>query len=445
MNRNQEYRDLLAELDAVDVPGGVVRRAVRRARRRRVLHSLASAAAAFALFALAVNVSDTAAYACSRVPGLRELAEFVRLDRSLSDAVEHNYVQTIGQEQSADGVTAVVEYLIVDQKTVTVFYRLRYNDDSRELNADIQFYQADGSALPPHYSGGNGWGAASGELRNAELGFPDTAVPASLLMTMNISEAGPRTEPLPVEEYDPWADVFSEPEPILTFRFLLEFDPFFTEQGRTVEVNQSFVLDGQTIRLKSVELYPTFLCLNVEGDPANTAWLTRMSFYLLSDDGARFDAGGTLVSIGSPDTPEMISYRADSTWFYDASRMTLYVTGAQWLDKGKETVHVDLAHARADDMPEGTALESCIRENDRWVVTIDIDGQPGQAFLTGLYYDADGNEYSIQKGSFTSDGTGGGKQSFPLEGYPYDEVWLSAGYSRIWNAETPVEVPIPLR
>ena len=40
---------------------------------------------------------------------------------SLSAAVEHDYVQPVEQSQSADGVTASVEYLIVDRKQVSIF------------------------------------------------------------------------------------------------------------------------------------------------------------------------------------------------------------------------------------------------------------------------------------------------------------------------------------
>ena len=64
------------------------------------------------------------AYACSKVPGLRELAEAVTFSRSLTDAVNNQYVQPISLTQTQNGITASVDYLIVDQKQVNVFYRL---------------------------------------------------------------------------------------------------------------------------------------------------------------------------------------------------------------------------------------------------------------------------------------------------------------------------------
>ena len=85
MNRTEEYQALLAELDA-DVPGldTTLDRAYKKRNRRRnlVLRPLAGIAACFALFVLLVNFCAPVAYACSLVPGLRELAEAVTFSRS---------------------------------------------------------------------------------------------------------------------------------------------------------------------------------------------------------------------------------------------------------------------------------------------------------------------------------------------------------------------------
>ena len=133
MSRMDEYKEWMAELEQM-VPAleGTLERAKKRRRRnKRILQPVLGMAAAFALFVLAVNCSVTVAYACSRVPILRELAEAVNFSKSLSDAVENEYVQPIDLVQESNGVTAAVEYLIVDQKQVNVFFRITADDETK--------------------------------------------------------------------------------------------------------------------------------------------------------------------------------------------------------------------------------------------------------------------------------------------------------------------------
>ena len=128
MNRQQEYWDLIRELDQPPAAlEGSALRARARAKRRRAGRrwgiSLGSAAGVCAAFVLAVNTLPTFALACGKVPVLRELAAAVAFSPSLSAAVEHDYVQYIGQSQSFEGLTLTLEYVIADAQQMVVFYR----------------------------------------------------------------------------------------------------------------------------------------------------------------------------------------------------------------------------------------------------------------------------------------------------------------------------------
>ena len=458
MNRNVEYERLMEELDAVPVPAGGVERALRRARRRKYLtRPLAGVAAAFALFVVLVNASTTVAYACSRVPGLRELAAAVTFSRSLGDAVENEYVQPVKLEQSANDITVRVEYLIVDQKTVTVFYRF-LSERYPNLSEDPVVLSSDGDSPPPCSYGPNNWGTPNGELRSMFIDFVSDDVPPALRLRLKLrdmDERGPSGPPTGSIWDDPHEQ---EPDYIAEFEFLLEFDPYFTAQGRHFASAQSFTLDGQTLHLTNVDVYPSYLSFTIRGDGANTAWLESLQFYLVTDKGERFDTvSNGILSVGNPDTPEMISFRADSTFFYDADAISLYVTGAEWLDKDVETIRVDLKNAAADFMPEGTEFISAEREGNHWVVTVLKESGSAQSFMSD-YYDAAGNSYELRE--WTSSATllgstplgltearapeGYTYESFPLKDYPYDEVWLTPRYTGRSSPETPVVVSVPL-
>ena len=240
----------------------------------------------------------------------------------------------------------------------------------------------------------------------------------------------------------------------------MEFDPYFTAQGRHFASDRSFTVGGQTLHVTNVDVYPSYLNLTVRGDGANTAWLESLTFYLVTDKGERFDTvTNGILSVGDPDTPGMISFRADSTFFYDADAISLYVTGAEWLDKDVETIHVDLKNAAADFMPEGTELISVERDGNHWVVTVLKESASAQTFLSD-YYDAAGKAYELREWASSSTLLGSTPlglaeaprapegytyESFPLKNYPYDEVWLTPRYTSRSSLETPVVVTAPLK
>ena len=142
MNRNEEYKALLAELEQVPesldntAERALARQNASRKKRRAWGISCGSFAACFAAFVLLVNLSVPFARACGSIPVLRELAKAVAWSPSLSAAVENEYVQPMGQSQTVNGITATVEYVIVDQKQLNIFFTLNAGGYDN-LNAEM--------------------------------------------------------------------------------------------------------------------------------------------------------------------------------------------------------------------------------------------------------------------------------------------------------------------
>ena len=130
MNRNAEYQALLTELEMTPpaleytVQRAVTRKKTSQKKRRLLGVPLGSLGVCFVGFVLLVNLFPPFAYACGRVPLLRELAKAVAWSPSLSAAVENEFVQPMGISQTKNGITATVQYLIVDQKQVNIFFTL---------------------------------------------------------------------------------------------------------------------------------------------------------------------------------------------------------------------------------------------------------------------------------------------------------------------------------
>lgn len=458
MNRNEELKQLCLELDEA-VPGldASLEKAKRRKQRRNlVIRPLGSLAAGFAIFVLLVNYCAPVANACSRVPVLRELAAAVTFSRSLSDAVENDYVQEMNLTQTKNDITAEIAYLIVDQKQVNVFYRLN-SDKYRNLDADPDVRDADGETASG-YVLSSSWFAGDGGLQHISIDYVDADVPDSLRLILRVRDLGGREADEEAPEQLVEDSFFDDPDPLPEyleeFDFLLEFDPTFTETGKVIPLNWEVVLDGQTILMETLEIYPTHLRLEVRDDPGNTAWLKDLDFYVRTEDGMVFSSdisGITATGDGEGDSESMVSYRTESNYFYDAEELSLVITGAEWLDKSRERMWVDLATGESDPLPEGVTFEKAEKQINGWYVIFRVEhreGEPMQQVFGFTAYDGEGNSYEINRSGTTygePDENGDYTyylSQFPLKDYPYEEVWLEPTYTHFWDAAEPVVIEV---
>lgn len=457
MNRMKEYRDLLQEIEG-PVPAleqTLERARQRKARRNRIIRPIAHIVAAFVIFVTLVNFCAPVAYACSKVPILRELAEAVTFSRSLTDAVENEYVQPLYLSQTDGEVTASVEYLIVDQKQVNVFFRLD-SDTYTNLGVYPVVLGADDNYLQSSY-GLNEWNVPNGELQSITIDFIEEDVPDSLKVKLNISDMsafpdGTATEIASESVVDAMFEEVEtgEPEYVARFDFLLEFDPEFTATGKVFPINQTVVLEGQEITFTEMEVYPTHLRVNIEDSVDNTAWLKMLNFYIKTDWGMKFEAvSNGITATGDVDSPTMVSFRADSTYFYDAKHFEIVITGADWLNKDMEKVYVNLETGETGQLPEGVELHSVSKSNGGYLMEFRADyREPDHLHqvFSSKYFDAEGTEYNIN--SWTSTHGEANEDSeityfverFPLKGYFAEEVWLCPIYSHVWTAEEPIKV-----
>lgn len=502
MNRMEEYSNLMQELDMAvsEAHNSVIKlddtynRAYRKMIwRKRVLKPIVSVAATFALFVLLVNVSAPVAYACSKIPILKELAEAVTFSPSLTTAIDHEYMQPLGLIQTDGDVEANIAYLIVDQKQVNIFYTLD-SDVYTQMNADIKVLNGDGAAPPPCSYGPNDWDKPNGELRSITIDFVEENVPNSLRLQldvldysapqeelMNVSaedklhdfseEAIAETESIQKDIAEEVSDEVSEtvyddryiheffnPEGIdegdyiAHFDFLLEFDSEFTTSGKIYEMNETILLDGQKIIIKNVEIYPSHMRVNIEDVPENTAWLKRLDFYIKTDYGMRFEpVSNGVTATGSGDSKTMVSFRADSSYFYEAKKMKLVITGAQWLRKDMEKVYINLKTGETDEMPEGVKFHYAEKTELGWILelkSIQKEANTHQQILSTDYYDEADNRYEIRSwtsGSAIKDEESNEEynvDSVALKDYFDDEVWVCPLYSHEWVAAEPVEVDV---
>ena len=470
MNRNEEYEALLSELEETPLKldftlerAQLKREAQKRRSRKAIFTPLGTVAAVFAVFVVLVNLSPTFAYAAGRLPVLRDLAKFVAFSPSLSAAVENEFVQPIGLEQTANGITARIEYVIVDQKQLNVFYTLS-SEAYPHLTSYLKISSADDRFLEGYSIVSGSIDAENGQLRKATVDFSKGTMPDSLVVKLQpfVSESQDNTTEATLPSTGSYESSFFEdnytvPETVAEFSFTISFDSSFTTACEIINLNKSFTLDGQTLILSSVEIYPTHMRFVFDDDENNTAWLKELKFYVEDEHGERFGGISNGVSaFGKEGSPMMGTYMLESTFFSKSKHLTLCITDATWLDKDMERVHIDLENKTADVLPDSAEFESAEKMESGWLLTFSslIPKSGGNSQIwTSTYYDPNGTEQNIGTMSFSSGffdpetgehqtPNGRGEQMFALKDYPYDEVWLCPTYSSRTTLDTPLSIEI---
>ena len=431
MNRQEEFLELKQQLTQLPPElEGTARRAQQRAHRRRMGRrltiSFGSLAGVCAAFMIAVNTMPTFAVACGRIPVLRELAAAVAFSPSLAAAVEHDYVQYVGQTQTIEGVEVTVEYVIADAQQIVVFYR---TDGPASYSVSCGLQDGEGRELQGYsvIGSSSALGFDTG-LKQFEIHCKDLELPETLVMKLKLWES-----------YDSGSDRQLEG----SGTFQLHLNPEKTAKAVVIPVEQWIELDGQRLLVDRLELTPTRTLLYLDHDPGNTAWLQSLDFWFTTPDGTIYDQrDGAVTASGDAEHPGFYTYYFQSLYFTEhPERLTLQIGEAVWLDKAQPTLQIDLTDgAWTRTLPQGVTDVSVERLNDmvQLVVTTGIERMP----LDDIFTAPDGSSFDCRGYSYhTADGPEEPAQYFyNLTGYDWDTVTASLSYTEISAPEQPVTI-----
>lgn len=464
MDRKKEYDLLIKELEEVPIALEYsVPRIQARVKNNR-WHQwlgvpLGGGVAFLFIFTLLVNSVPLFAQSCSRIPLIKELVRLVDFSPSLSTAVDHDYVQPIEKEQTINDITARIEYLIVDQKQVNVFYTL---DSKMYHNMEItpRLSGINGVLLEGYSVSSGNYGTPNGELNYMTIDFVEQDVPDQFSLIMQLHDNGDRfQEAVIIEDNEMNLQERHElPTPISTFTFDLELDPYYTAQGEKLIIGEQIVIDGQRLTLEEAEIYPTHMRITFDDEQNNTAYLTSMSYYIENEKGKRFNKiTNGITATGKKDSPMMASYRLESAFFSQSKELTLYITDVEWLDKDKQRVKLDLVNKTAEYLPQGVTFENAERKENGWYLTFGAEEYKENStydIWRSNYYDEEEKEYTYNSWSTHSETYEDEQEekdiqvpkmfsvNIPLINYPYDTVYMLPNFSRHVQLEEPVAIKI---
>jgi len=348
MNRNDEYLNLIKELDSnSEKIDNLYKKANKRLIKKHVTAAvtatLSTVASLLILFIILVNNVNSFAYACGSVPILKDLAKFVAMSPSLSAAVEHQYVQPIELSKTQNDITASIEYVIVDQKQVNIFYSL-HTEKYKALDTKPEVFDKNNKFLECALSYGDP--NETNDLKMITLDFIDKNVPDFISLKLNVKDIGEyfKEAEIKANNTDDVLDSHNrtneeESEYLTEFEFDIELDPNYTAQGQTLILNKEFEVDGQILVLSTVEIYPTHMRINFADNDKNTKWLKALNFHIKDEKGKIFDKISNGISAtGSTDSPMMVSHRLESSFFAKSKELTLFIDEVTWIDKKDNTI-----------------------------------------------------------------------------------------------------------
>lgn len=449
MNRMEEWEALHRELEQTPPElAFVTTRLKARAKRGKTLRFFgvpaASLAGAFAAFVLLVNTSLPFALACVNTPFLKELMAAVAVAPSLKAMVENDYIQPVELTAEKDGASMTIHYLAYDGNEVHIFYTAFYNGSDR-VEVWPDYYQADGEPFGS-ISYSSGMPPQEGELGHLNLHFYARETPESLHMKVGLL---PRNEALtgevaptqaPADEWDNPDDRNKE-KPAVVLEFDLRFDPQFIRAKKSFAPKADLTVDGQTVTLETVTIYPTGTELEFSDHPENTAWLKGMDLWLEDGRGNRYEPrkNGVVSSGGTGEFRPI--YWLESFYFKEGDELTLCVSGAEWLDKGWETVTLDLAEPSRSELPEGISLDRVERKNGDVKLSL-ITPNGKRNAMSSLYKAPDGTEGYTNVWGYNDLGDGRVEEYTFLWDYPWETVEMGLHYTQITQWETPVRIPL---
>lgn len=371
MNRRREYDELLQELQRLAAVDAVARARQRLRRRRMWTRPALSLAAVAAVFVLLVNFCAPVARACAGVPVLKELAQLVSFSGSLTEQLAHEGAQFVGQTQEENGVSVYVDSLIVDQKRLTVFFRV---DTDIAQKADVAFDLLDEEGYAAQESAAvscdqNDENTLNGQMRSVTLDFGRQDVPDDirLLCCVGLHKKDGRalTEADDMRNWNVVKDL-GDYDARLIFHLNIESQRII--QGYEKELNRELMLDGQRILLERVNIYPSKAEIHMKGADENTAWLETLDYHLECGDGTTIRPGLRDVLWEGEANHDRRKYYCESPYYHmPDGHVRLVIDGATWLDKDQQLCGVNLKTGETVNMIKQYAFDS-VREEAGLVV-----------------------------------------------------------------------------
>ncbi|GGA28202.1 DUF4179 domain-containing protein [Psychrobacillus lasiicapitis] len=359
----QDLHKLTKELEAIEIPKEALHQARMKAvqqhrltkKRKRRLYSGASVAAIMLVLLVAsIRVSPVFAQTMAKIPGFDSIVHMISFDKGIGDIVENNYYEELGIKVTEGDYTLTLQGVVADHSGMTIFYKLESPFDLSDLS--ITSIEVSQQGIP--FGVINSYITShSGERKVHEDKVEITS-------TNDLSYDNKKFEfnlSLSDVAETKFAVPFTLTKPI--------------EQPKVYEVNQTVVVDGQTIDIKQLKISPLRAEIRLAADEQNTMQLLKFTSIRLIDENGeewgqqRNDSGG-VSNLEDGD----VNLFLQSNYFRQPKKITLEIDRIQALPKGSDYIEVDFEQKKVLYMPSDLDITVQVPSDNTLEVTYPSGG-----------------------------------------------------------------------
>lgn len=417
MDNNEKWDKLLNEsfkypenLSGVEVR--FKNRIMKEKRNKRTLFSSISAIAASILFILLINISPAFANAVAELPVIGKLAEYVKFDKSLSKAIENEYVQEVNLVAWDDNNKLFLPYVIADEKKLVLFFQMP-EEFKQQPNQWVNIFlknMKDGDTGEKVEGYGYSTSGLSLESREQNYGFimqnyhfTEGKLPKSIDIEVEIkieNILGPDEAILTETPYDFKSN--STFETMGTFDFHIELKDFV--EPKIYEINENHTIFGQKIIVEDMKVYPTGTEVNFSFSSENTSIIKGLELEVIQDGYKILKGNGNGFSATYDNENTRMSVFIESNYFDEPKKQELIIKGIRLLDKDEEFITVDIDNKTITPNIEGMELKQVIRESDNatLIFSTHILNDDNFGMFNHDYEDTEGNNYRLDGEGTTS-------------------------------------------
>lgn len=340
------------------------------------------------VFIFSVRLSPAVAAYVSSIPGMEKIVEFLRDDKGLQKAAEHNLVQNIGASGSLEGVTFTIDQVLADEKRMLLFYTLKNDLPDKEVALHkIELFDHSGKEWE-HGVSWSGMGSEDPVIRNRidivineATEIPDVMTAKVTLEIDHIKQATP-----------------------LSIDFVVDKSKYKTFEKKVYPVMKEVTVDGQRFTIEQIAVFPTQTEVSIRFDPANKKHVFDFDKLRLEDEkGQTFAFWGNGVPVRDNGENGRI-YHLESIYFVEPEKLYLKTDGIRALDKDQLQIVIDAKTGTLTEVPDDRLKLTALRQVDDVVgmdFSLKVPPQDNHSHISLGYNMTDnrGNEYDYVQGS----------------------------------------------
>lgn len=448
--RHTEYNDFIER--AYDYPDELNHMAsrlhtrIRKRIRRRILVSISSFILALLLFTTAINGSTVFAQMVDNIPVISSLAKYLKFDRGLQNAIHNKYIQEVNLEETINGYTLKMPYVIADEKRLVVFVQLpdslldTYSYDDFDVTLDTSIWdQLDIKSV--NYERLTIDSNQSTRLRAISIRLGEGSIPKDVTLPISLSKLSSTyiTDDFLSRKQN------KDPSNLASYEFRLHLNDY--EESKTTVLNQEIkVLDGNLL-LHSITESATGVEVKLTARNDGDTIISGLEMKGIDEKGNIW----TMPENESPSTfyadnyTDFIYY-LDNDYFSDIPLASLEITQVGMYPKSEKKIVVDLLEKTMTPAIARMNIIQVIKRDDLAYITFQTNSHKLKnneiTIFLGRYEDMQGNVYFMD--DYQSGEIRGSKTKYNIiVNWPEDnKVVLERYIAYLEDLDEPIKIPL---